>query len=97
MVGMSSHAYKPHSHGHDHATCITDALAATESHCHATGAKLTPIRRRVLELIWQSHKPAGAYDLLAQLGGDGRRSRRPLFIARWISWWSRGWCIGSKA
>lgn len=66
-----------HSHGHDHATCISDALAKAEAHCAATGAKLTPVRRRVLELIWQSHKPAGAYDLLAQLGSDGQKAAPP--------------------
>lgn len=74
LMAMSSHA---HHHGHDHATCIADALAAAENHCQATGAKLTPIRRRVLELIWQSHKPAGAYDLLAQLGSDGQKAAPP--------------------
>lgn len=76
---MSRHAHQhsPHSHGHDHAACISDALSAAESHCSNTGARLTPIRRRVLELIWQSHKPAGAYDLLAQLGGDGQKVAPP--------------------
>lgn len=78
MIAMSRHAHQhSHSHGHDHATCIADALAAAESHCQSTGAKLTPIRRRVLELIWQSHKPAGAYDLLAQLGSDGQKAAPP--------------------
>ncbi|WP_300301308.1 Fur family transcriptional regulator [Ferrovibrio sp.] len=70
------HAHS-HRHGHDHAACISDALSRAEAHCAATGAKLTPIRRRVLELIWQSHKPAGAYDLLAQMGGDGQKVAPP--------------------
>lgn len=70
------HAHS-HRHGHDHAACISDALIRAEAHCAATGAKLTPIRRRVLELIWQSHKPAGAYDLLAQMGGDGQKVAPP--------------------
>lgn len=78
MTAMSRHAaHQPHSHGHDHAVCIADALTTAENHCSNTGAKLTPIRRRVLELIWQSHKPAGAYDLLAQLGGDGQKVAPP--------------------
>ncbi|WP_428247154.1 Fur family transcriptional regulator [Ferrovibrio sp.] len=66
-----------HAHGHDHAACIADALGKAEAHCAATGAKLTPIRRRVLELIWNSHKPAGAYDLLAELGRDGQKVAPP--------------------
>lgn len=56
---------------------MTDALHRAEAHCANTGAKLTPIRRRVLELIWQSHRPAGAYDLLAQMGGDGQKVAPP--------------------
>jgi Fur family zinc uptake transcriptional regulator len=80
---MSSASSQPHNHahshrhGHDHAACISDALSQAEAHCASTGAKLTPIRRRVLELIWQSHKPAGAYDLLAQMGGDGQKVAPP--------------------
>jgi Fur family zinc uptake transcriptional regulator len=38
------------------------------------GARLTPVRRRVLELILQSDQPAGAYALLAEL----RRGRGKL-------------------
>jgi len=64
-------------HHHDHAVCVTDALEKAESHCLSIGAKLTPIRRRVLELIWTSHKPAGAYDLLGALGRDGRKVAPP--------------------
>lgn len=73
---MTSHIHR-HTTGHDHAACIADALAKADSHCAGTGAKLTPIRRRVLELIWQSHKPAGAYDLLALLGGEGQKVAPP--------------------
>src|ERR1700751_2743476 len=35
--------------------------------CAARGARLTPVRRRVLELILSSDQPAGAYSLLAEL------------------------------
>jgi Fur family zinc uptake transcriptional regulator len=75
---MASHVHlHTHGHGHDHDTCIVDALHRAEAHCANTGAKLTPIRRRVLELIWQSHRPAGAYDLLALMGGEGQRVAPP--------------------
>ena len=38
----------------------------------------TALRRRVLELVWQSHKPLGAYDILAVLSEqDGRRAAPP--------------------
>jgi len=42
------------------------------------GLRLTALRRRVLELVWQSHKPLGAYDILAVLSDqDGRRAAPP--------------------
>jgi len=34
-------------------------------------------RRRVLELVWTSHEPVGAYDLLSKLGDDGRKAAPP--------------------
>jgi len=40
--------------------------------------RLTALRKRVLELVWQSHKPLGAYDILAVLSEqDGRRAAPP--------------------
>ncbi len=38
-----------------------------EAHCQDEGLRLTPIRRRVLELILTADKPVKAYDLLDQL------------------------------
>ncbi|WP_341704081.1 Fur family transcriptional regulator [Ferrovibrio sp.] len=83
-MASSAHAHPPvqahvhaHGRGHDHDACIADALSRAEAHCAGTGAKLTPIRRRVLELVWQSHRPAGAYDLLAQMGSGGQKVAPP--------------------
>lgn len=46
--------------------------------CLKQGLRLTALRRRVLELVWQSHKPLGAYDILAVLSEqDGRRAAPP--------------------
>ena len=46
--------------------------------CAQKGLRLTALRRRVLELVWQSHKPLGAYDILAVLSEqDGRRAAPP--------------------
>ncbi len=52
---------------HDHNQCIRKAIAAAEQLCMARGAQLTPIRHKVLELIWNSHKAVKAYDLLDQI------------------------------
>jgi Fur family transcriptional regulator, zinc uptake regulator len=62
---------------HDHASCIEDALAEAEAICAARGARLTELRRRVLEMVWTSHEPVGAYDILSSLGSDGRRAAPP--------------------
>lgn len=62
---------------HDHQRCIAQALAAAEEECRRRGARLTDIRRRVLELVWASHRPVGAYALLEMLGRDGRPAAPP--------------------
>lgn len=67
--------------GHDHDHCIADALAQAEAICAQRGARLTPMRRRVLELVWQSHRPVGAYDLLELLNAGGRR-HAPIAVYR---------------
>jgi len=64
--------------GHDHRTCIADALAAADGICEARGARLTEQRRRVLQIVWQSHRPIGAYEILDRLGElEGKRAAPP--------------------
>ncbi|MFC6476279.1 zinc uptake transcriptional repressor Zur [Pseudomonas asuensis] len=66
------------SRPHDHSHCVAQALGEAESLCTQSGVRLTDLRRRVLELVWQSHKPLGAYDILAVLSEqDGRRAAPP--------------------
>jgi len=62
---------------HNHAACIHAAISEAEEYCSKTGVRLTELRRRVLELIWGSHRPVGAYDLLEQLKPSGRRAAPP--------------------
>ena len=52
---------------HDHGRCVSEALSEAERLCAERGRRLTAIRRRVLELVWESHQPVKAYDLLARL------------------------------
>ena len=56
---------------HDHGCCIAHALEMAEAECSRRGARLTEVRRRVLELVWRSHAPVGAYALLQVLGREG--------------------------
>ncbi len=62
---------------HDHAHCIASALAQADTLCEQRGARLTKNRRRVLELVWQSHAPVGAYELLERLREDGLSAAPP--------------------
>ena len=68
-----------HSFGrqHDHQHCIDEALATAAKICHENGAKLTWIRRRVLELIWSAHEPVLAYDLLKSIRVDKPNAAPP--------------------
>lgn len=62
--------------GHNHAHCVASALAAAEALCEREGQRLTELRRRVLELVWSSHQPIGAYAILGQLK-DGKAAAPP--------------------
>lgn len=66
-----------HKPSHDHLHCVEKALSKAEALCRARGARLTPMRRKVLELLWQRHEPFGAYDLLKALGKDDTRVMPP--------------------
>ncbi len=55
---------------HSHRKCIKEALGRAEQICSKRKRKLTPIRKKVLELTWNSHKPIKAYDILAQLSSE---------------------------
>lgn len=50
-----------------HRQCQAQALEHAHTVCEARGVRLTETRKRVLELVWGSHEPAKAYDLLAEL------------------------------
>ena len=65
----------PASHDHDH--CVADAIATAERLCRERGLRFTALRRRVLTLVWDSHKPIGAYDILDKLGGEGKAAAPP--------------------
>jgi len=58
---------------HDHSHCVADLLAAADRACHARGRGLTAARRRVLEILCESHAALGAYDILARLNAGGGR------------------------
>lgn len=62
---------------HDHDHCMATALETAERLCTGRGARLTKLRRRVLQLVWTSHAPVGAYDLLRRLSREHRSAAPP--------------------
>lgn len=56
---------------HDHDLCISQALKDAEDICSRRGQRFTKIRKLVFELIWQSHRPLGAYELLPAIKTAG--------------------------
>lgn len=63
---------------HDHATCAAEALERAERLCGETGARLTPVRRRVLELLLEQHRAMGAYEVLDRLAEEGFGHQPPV-------------------
>jgi len=66
---------------HDHQRCMADAMGNAERVCQQQKQRFTHLRRRVFELIWQQHKPIGAYDVLEQLQKDGRAAPPTVYRA----------------
>ena len=62
---------------HDHEHCVSAAVSRAHDLCSRRGAKLTELREQVLELVWRSHAPIGAYQILAQLAESERRAAPP--------------------
>jgi Fur family zinc uptake transcriptional regulator len=62
---------------HDHERCIRDAVAAAEAVCERKRIRLTPLRRRVLEIVWRQHQPIGAYEILAEIAKDRVKAAPP--------------------
>ncbi|PTQ91385.1 transcriptional repressor [Agitococcus lubricus] len=64
-------------HHHQHEQCIHSALEAAERLCADRNVRLTAIRKRVLELVWASHQPLGAYAILDRLTEEGHKPAPP--------------------
>ena len=66
-----------HHVGHDHSACIEEAVHNAAEVCARRGLNLTPIRRRVLEIVWRAHDPIGAYDILGELSKERDKAAPP--------------------
>lgn len=67
---------------HNHRLCVRGALDSARTLCNERGARLTPLREQVLELVWQNHKPLGAYQLMDQLAEASTRRVAPPTVYR---------------
>ncbi len=67
--------FQDNDHTHQH--CLDNALITAEKTCQARRVRLTKLRRRVLELVWGSHEPVKAYDILDQLRNEHAGSAPP--------------------
>lgn len=63
---------------HDHTHCCATALAQAEAVVRDQGLRLTPVRRRTLEILLESHKALGAYDVLDRLVQEGFARQPPV-------------------
>ena len=62
---------------HLHNKCIHSAMANAEKICSEKGLRLTLLRKRVLELVWENHGPVKAYDILDKLGDNNNTAKPP--------------------
>lgn len=63
---------------HDHDRCIARAMAHVDSACAEEGLQMTPVRRRVLEILLEGHRALGAYEILDRLRAEGLGSQPPV-------------------
>jgi len=63
---------------HNHKNCVETGLATAEARCKEEGLRLTPVRRKVLEMLLQEHRALGAYAILDRLREEGFGSQPPV-------------------
>ena len=72
----------PHQHSafapHDHAACTHDVLEIAERQLTDAGLRLTPVRRRTLQILLDSPRALGAYEVLERLVADGFANQPPV-------------------
>lgn len=63
---------------HDHTCCAQDVLEFADKTAREDGLRLTPVRRRALEVLLENHNAMGAYDVLKRLAEDGFGHQPPV-------------------
>lgn len=66
----------------DHGQCVQDAVSKAEIICRDQNLSLTPLRQKVLKLLWEGgHSAVKAYDLLEKLQKEDP-SAKPVTVYR---------------
>lgn len=63
---------------HDHSGCAADVMARADALAAREGLRMTPVRRRVLEILLEAHRALGAYDVLDRLAEEGHARQPPV-------------------
>jgi Fur family zinc uptake transcriptional regulator len=63
---------------HDHARCAGDVMALAEAQMLESGVRMTPVRRRTLQILLETHRAMGAYDVLERLSAEGYGNQPPV-------------------
>jgi len=71
---MPPPAFEPH----DHRACVRSALDQADAVIVERGLRLTPVRRRTLEILLERHGALGAYEILERLSADGFGHQPPV-------------------
>ena len=79
---------KPHDHAHPPVDRVAH-MARANAICVDAGESLTPLRRRVLELLIDAGGPAKAYDLLDGLKSEAGAAAKPPTIYRALDFLTR--------
>ena len=63
---------------HDHSHCAGSTLSRAEAVAADRRVRLTPVRRRALEILLEAHRAMGAYEVLERLAAEGFGHQPPV-------------------
>lgn len=63
---------------HDHESCSGSVMGRADALSREAGIRMTPVRRRTLEILLEEHRAVGAYEVLERLAKDGFGSQPPV-------------------
>jgi len=63
---------------HDHQSCSGGVMDAADRLAREAGLRLTPVRRRTLEILLEEHRALGAYEVLDRLAKEGFAHQPPV-------------------